>query len=233
MALCHQQEAMATSNHSSLLSLSQSDRYLFSAFGRGQSQRAPFHTVHAAFLHHAAVRPDSPAVHDLSQGTGRVVSYRQLSTMALGIAMDLRSRGVAPGSRIPLVVKRGVHMVAGILGILICGAQYIPLDGGVVPDGALRHILDQTGDCDILSLRQFERRFDHLTGRRVIFIDDLLRCKSSVKDPPEQDLPDRTADESFGCYMIYTSGKSMPFFLDPVADHSSRKAPPVPQRAYM
>ena len=68
----------------------------------------------------------------------RELSYHELASRVQSLATQLQELGVGPGTRIPLVVKRGMEMVVGIWAVLSCGAQYVPLDGGVVPESTIR-----------------------------------------------------------------------------------------------
>lgn len=113
--------------------------------------------------------------------------------------------GVVPGARVPLVVKRGIDMLVGIVSILACGAQYVPLDGGVVPESTLRFVIEQAGgeSCTVLTLGSTRNRVDERSVANVVCIDEdnqqhVARCTS-----PPADL----ASPDSGCYVIYTSGQ--------------------------
>ncbi len=72
----------------------------------------------------AAEHPDTPAVHD-----DRVqLSHVELEVMSNRIAHRLQAEGVGRGDRVGLCVTRSVELVACLVGILKCGAAYVPLD---------------------------------------------------------------------------------------------------------
>ncbi|PHH83869.1 hypothetical protein CDD83_2897 [Cordyceps sp. RAO-2017] len=134
-----------------------------SCFSFGAPLPCPFATVTAAFYHQASTCPASTtAVRDLSAAAPRELTYRQLARHAQALALRLRALGVQPGDRIPLVVRRGLEMLVAIWAVLSCGAQYVPLDGGVVPDSTVDHVVRQSGGDVVLCLEATEHRVRNL-----------------------------------------------------------------------
>ncbi len=174
----------------------------------GVKSTTHFLTITEAFLHHAHKQPQAMAATDLSQPDYPVhVTYRELLQHSTRLASRLRQLGVLPGTRVPLVVKRGVDMLVGIMAILLCGAQYVPLDGGVVPDSTLQLVIEQSGgnQCTVLVTKQTRHRFNSCRVANVVCIDILEaeEHSSGESDPSVQNL----ATPDHGCYVIYTSGK--------------------------
>ncbi|CRK42975.1 hypothetical protein BN1723_016106, partial [Verticillium longisporum] len=174
------------------------------SFTHGPRAAPRFTTVTQAFFHHARVQPDVVAARDLSAQPERQITYRDLAQRSARLTHRLRQLGVGPGDRVPLVVKRGVDMLVGIMSILTCGAQYVPLDGGVVPDSTLRFVLEQTGGRTVLVLRSTQHRLAGSGVSNVIAIDgdDVPEADDYEKSTTPQDL----ATSDSGCYVIYTSG---------------------------
>lgn len=173
-----------------------------SPLGRGRTIACPFPTTTEAFHYQASSFPDVVAVRDLSDGT-RELTYQQLVDRSQALAKTLRQLGVKPGQRVPLVVKRGLEMVIGIWGILSCGGQYVPLDGGVVPDSTIRHVVDQAGGSVVLCMQSTEDRIRNLLPDvKTIRIEDEREYRTSTDDKTLLDL----ASPDSGCYVIYTSG---------------------------
>ncbi|PFH54981.1 hypothetical protein XA68_11255 [Ophiocordyceps unilateralis] len=182
---------------------SSSPSYVPSDFCFGHVVECPFPTLTAAFYHQAATWPSAIAVRDLTTATPRDVTYRELAGHAQALALRLRALGVEPGQRIPLVVKRGLDMLVGIWAVLSCGAQYVPLDGGVVPDSTIRHVVDQTGRHVVLCLSSTEHRLRSLfPDLTPVLIDQCLDRK-----PLDGEIIDLASPDA-GCYVIYTSGSS-------------------------
>lgn len=170
------------------------------SFTRGTCSRPRFSTVTEAFFHYATTQPSATAARDLSAEPAVEISYGELAERSIRLAQRLRSLGVMPGHRVPLVVKRGVGMLVGILSILSCGAQYVPLDGGVVADETLRFVLQQTGGRIALSSKATAHRISSTDVTDVVIIED--------EDNSEQIIADFTpvSKPEDGCYVIYTSG---------------------------
>lgn len=163
-----------------------------------------FPTVTAAFFHHVEARPNAVAARDLSPETPAEVTYSELARRSCLLASRLRALGVGPGVRVPLVVKRGIDMLVGIVAVLSCGAQYVPLDGGVVPDATLRFVLGQTGGSVALALQSTSHRLAKTSTSTILIIDALdYDDVHSQPQTPFQDL----SQPDHGCYVVYTSGK--------------------------
>ncbi|WDK10463.1 AMP-binding enzyme [Colletotrichum graminicola] len=174
------------------------------SFTQGAQIRSRFPTVTAAFYHHAESHRDVTAARDLSAPQVRDITYGDLARRANQLSRKLTSLGVQPGDRIPLVVKRGIDMLVGIIAILSCGAQYVPLDGGVVPDSTLRFVLKQAGGTHVLCLKSTKYRFETLGSPcdALVIDEDLGENEDNLEALPFRDL----AKPEHGCYVIYTSG---------------------------
>lgn len=174
-------------------------------FGYGEVVECSFPTVTAAFYHQARTVPTAIAVRDLT-AVPRELTYQELAGHAQTLATHLQSLGVGPNQRVPLVVKRGVEMVVGIWAILSCGSQYVPLDGGVVPDSTIRHVVEQSGGGVVLCLSSTAHRIrDLCPGATPVIIEEHMELKNSGY-PSDEPVDLSTSDS--GCYVIYTSGMS-------------------------
>lgn len=172
--------------------------------GQGDCVDIPFSTVTSAFYHHARSFPDGSALRDLTDSQ-KELTYSQLANRAQELATYLIAQGVCPDSRVPLIAKRGIDMVVGILAILSCGAQYVPLDGGVVPDETIRRVLEQSKGGVVLCLASTKHRVtSQHHSHTVVIIDEVATA------PLEKDIHIDLARPEGGCYVIYTSGMSAP-----------------------
>ncbi|KAL0940436.1 AMP-binding enzyme [Colletotrichum truncatum] len=173
-------------------------------FTQGPLAKPQHPTVTAAFYHHAETQPDVTAARDLSAPQTKEITYGDLAHQANQLSRKLTTLGVKPGDRVPLVVKRGIDMLVGIIAILSCGAQYVPLDGGVVPDSTLRFVLQQASGKHVLCLKSTKARLETLgLASSILVIDeDRENIARDTQILPYQDL----AETHHGCYVIYTSG---------------------------
>ncbi|KAM0250966.1 hypothetical protein ACHAP5_001846 [Fusarium lateritium] len=167
--------------------------------GQGDSVEHPFPTVTSAFYHHARTFPDAIALRDLT-GSPKEVTYSELAERAQCLAAQLISQGVCPDSRVPIVAKRGLDMIVAIWAVLSCGAQYVPLDGGVVPDETIRRVLDQAEGL-VLCLASTKHRITTQQHKQTAIVIDETKTTSL-----EEDIHIDLATPDSGCYVIYTSG---------------------------
>jgi non-ribosomal peptide synthetase component F len=186
----------------------------------GEQPRPRFPTVTDAILHQVATNPQALAAVDLTTANPgntavnstaaswrRQITYAELSARSKRVARELRALGVQPGTRIPLVVKRSIDMLVGLTAVLACGCQYVPLDGGVVPDSTLKFVVEQavsgSGETRgvVLVMSSTKHRFQGWESVRAVSIDEL--------DYPEEGAEEvvSLAKPEHGCYVIYTSGE--------------------------
>ncbi|TAM13110.1 MAG: amino acid adenylation domain-containing protein [Rhodanobacter sp.] len=104
----------------------------------GMDAEAP--TVHAAFARVAAVNPDAQAVAWL----GGALTYGELARRAQRVAAGLRRHGVAAGDLVGVLLERSPEALVALLGVLMAGAAYLPLDPRD-PPARLRQLLADAG----------------------------------------------------------------------------------------
>jgi non-ribosomal peptide synthetase component F len=80
--------------------------------------------VHELICGQAGRTPDAVAVRDADT----VLTYRELLDAASLIAGRLVGEGIGPGSVVGLCAVRSVRLVEAVLGILLAGTAYLPVD---------------------------------------------------------------------------------------------------------
>jgi non-ribosomal peptide synthetase component F len=93
--------------------------------------------IHEVFRQRAAESPAAVALIDAD----RIFSYGQLDALSDALAVRLRDRDVRSGDIVGLLMTRSAEMVVAMLGILKCGAAYMPLDRGN-PESRNRYCLE-------------------------------------------------------------------------------------------
>ncbi|KAF6755967.1 nonribosomal peptide synthetase 12 [Ephemerocybe angulata] len=183
---------------SSLEMLSTSDRDLFCRYGTGAKATTPFHCVPEAFDFHARTNPHLVAVEDFALK----ITYTDLDQQSNCVAHKLSSLGVIADSRVCLLVERSIPMVTGLLGILKAGAAYVPLDGNIVVDSTLAHIIRDSQSSVVVTTRKFQHRLAEV-NIPVVALEDTI-CPSSERErcPKPKDV----CTSAHGVYVIYTSG---------------------------
>jgi non-ribosomal peptide synthetase component F len=195
----HQQSNM---QHEScyLEKLTLADRLLFDQFGKGPKEHVPFTLIHQAFEQITDLHPEAVAVrhHD-----GTSITYGELERRSNILSNKLAALGLLPRQRVCLVLQRSIHMVVAILAVLKANCQYVPLDGGVVPEETLSHILSDTGAPMVICLKKFESKVracaSDSTSILAIDADNHSVHGTSLR-------PESRITSSDGAYIIYTSG---------------------------
>jgi amino acid adenylation domain-containing protein len=151
-------------------------------------------TLHARFAAQARRRPEGVAV----SGASGAITYRELDERANGIAALLRAAGVAHGDLVGLYFDRDVAMISALLGILTCGAAYLPIDRAY-PDERVAFMLEDSGAVAVLTERSLSDALPGVSLRRL-FVDDALptAAPATVAASGPDDL----------AYVIYTSGST-------------------------
>lgn len=151
-----------------------------------------------ALTRDAARQPDSVAVIDGADH----ITYGRLLRWVQGIAVFLDEQGTGPGDPIAVTGERGAPVIAAMLGIMLLGATYIPLDPEY-PARRLEHILQDSG-AKVLMHRGPAPALDSAATRVPIpgsgalaYPDDVIAAREPVACHPDTAL-----------YVIYTSGST-------------------------
>lgn len=132
----------------------------------------------------AAAHPDSPAIDD---GT-TVLRYRELLETMRDRALALADAGVGPGDTVGVRVTSGTtDLYTAILGILMVGGAYVPVDVDD-PDERARTVFSEA-ECAAVVTDGFTIDVRH---RRT----------------PDQVPPLRAPEPSDDCWVIFTSGST-------------------------
>ncbi|KAJ7672719.1 nonribosomal peptide synthetase 12 [Mycena rosella] len=183
-----------------VLQLTAVDEVLFDQFGRGATVDPPFQCVHHAFQFHVLSHPDAVAVQDGLD----TITFAQLDRQSDCLASRLCAQDIGRNSRVCLLVERSIAMVVGILGILKAQHAYVPIDGKMVSDKSLEHILRDSESQVVLTLRKFSHRVSDLP---VILLDDPPCTCSQGQGQGTLCSPHEDRSQSHdGVYVIYTSG---------------------------
>ncbi|WP_133492338.1 non-ribosomal peptide synthetase [Alcanivorax sp. 24] len=154
----------------------------------------PDRLLHQAVLEQAARTPDADAV----VAPGETLCYGDLVRRAGAVAGALRDQGCRAGDHVAIVMSKGVEQVVGVLGVLLAGAAYLPLDvtqpakrrDKVLADAAVAAVLVQSSN----------RPRDLPEGLPVIEVDRL----DATEGMPEV----AGGDPDSLAYLIYTSGST-------------------------
>jgi len=146
--------------------------------------------IHSGFLHHAAQAPKAVAIWHGDRST----TYGDLLAAARSVAAELSAAGVATGDYVGIRLQEGASQVAAILGTVLAGAAYVPLDV-TWPDHRIAQITQQ---CSLAVLCEPGGRVDDLLADPAAWLPRTA-VAAAVGTPPR---PDETA------YVIFTSGST-------------------------
>ncbi|MFB8139389.1 non-ribosomal peptide synthetase [Streptomyces parvus] len=151
-------------------------------------------TLHTWFARQAAGSPGATA---LTAG-GTSTSYAELHDLAGRIAARLVAAGVRPGALVPVLVPRR-SVIPAILGVLMAGAAYVPLDPRY-PDARLAGLSERVGaDVIVTDDELVVRAKAWHTGSFVL-----------VGDAADSDLPATSVEVAPDdlAYVMFTSGST-------------------------
>ncbi|KAJ1971085.1 hypothetical protein H4R35_005476, partial [Dimargaris xerosporica] len=152
-----------------------------------------------SFLRNIAVRPDAVAL----ESSGQRWTYAQMHQQALTITHWLLEHNLAPSSPVALIFTRSPEYVFAVLGVLIAGRAYVPIDAQGAIDRT-RGILDDLDQPLVLSHSKHTALLEQLSCDQSLigFTDDILKSPPAV---PLHRPAIRTGPHDL-VYIIYTSG---------------------------
>jgi pyochelin synthetase len=160
----------------------------------GAAER-PSELLHEGFLRQAARAPERIAVIDRCG----CLSYAELSARANAVAKALLVRGCRPGECVAIIMSKGWEQVAGVLGTLLAGAVYVPIDV-VHPPQRRATMLRKAEVRRVLSCSDLDLAFEPDSQLQRIDVD-LLSPEASVPACAKAQPADLA-------YVIYTSGST-------------------------
>jgi fengycin family lipopeptide synthetase D len=110
------------------------------------------------------------------------LSYWELDLRSNGIAADLMARGAGKGNIVAVMMPRSVDFLTAVLGVLKCGAAFLPIDVSYPPERREFMVAD--------------------SGARIV----LERVDNHERPLEELALPSLSPQDA--AYVIYTSGSS-------------------------
>jgi amino acid adenylation domain-containing protein len=153
--------------------------------------------LHSFFFEQAEQRPDHPAL----ISTNRNLTYREMRSGAYQLAYQLRSWGVCPNQLVGVVMEKGWEQVVAVLGILLSGAAYLPIDANL-PEERLCYLLKDARVEVVLTQSWFDREIAWPETLQRISVDSLDLTQEDFSPLQFIQRPEDLA------YVIYTSGST-------------------------
>ncbi|GAA2097023.1 hypothetical protein GCM10009759_26780 [Kitasatospora saccharophila] len=166
-------------------------------------------TVLDLLLRQAALTPAAVALRDGE----RAFSYQELMAGARRAAAAVRAVGALPRTPVGLYGARSAELLAGMLGLLLAGCAYLPLDPAL-PAPRLRAMLDGAGATAVLATPDAPEVDTGLPTARQDPLD--------APQPAAAEGPFELPSPADPAYVLYTSGST-----------GEPKAVAVPHRALL
>ncbi|PKW16461.1 non-ribosomal peptide synthetase [Saccharopolyspora spinosa] len=149
--------------------------------------------LHEPVMAQAELTPDVIAV----RTPVAAVTYGELAGRARSVAVRLRAAGVGAAEPVAVVMDKGWEQVAAVLGTLLAGGAYLPVDtaqpaarrAAILADAGVRLVLTQPWLVDAA---------DPGGGAEVLVVDERTSTEETVSGSAADDL----------AYVIYTSGST-------------------------
>ncbi|WP_411818965.1 amino acid adenylation domain-containing protein [Hyphococcus formosus] len=123
-------------------------------------------------------------------------TYHELMARAESIAATLKENSVMPGEFVGVMLERSFDMLAAVLGIMRCGAAYVPLDPDF-PAKRLQHMVDDCGAKIVLTQQSLTETGP--SGSFAFVVVENVRPNAAERSPVR---PNDLA------YILYTSGST-------------------------
>ncbi|WHX45296.1 amino acid adenylation domain-containing protein [Bacillus pumilus] len=129
------------------------------------------------------------------------MTYQELDEKATQLAAYLQSKGVGPGSLVPMLFDRSFDMIVSVLGIIKSGAAYVPMSPEY-PDARIRLIVRDTQSDVIITQSHLIERLVDFTGTKIE-MDKPLPVTDAVYQREQSII-----GEDQLAYVNYTSGST-------------------------
>ena len=162
-----------------------------------------------------AATPDAPAVSDDHE----TITYAELHRRAEALAAELRGRGAGPDAIVGLCLRRSVGLSVAVVGVLLAGAAYLPLDPDL-PEDRLAYVAADARPVATIASADSVDALPADLGAASVLIDaggELAEPGSPTSAPRTPEYPrlragvdPTTADPAPGdaAYVLYTSGST-------------------------
>ncbi|AIZ59108.1 peptide synthetase [Bacillus sp. WP8] len=129
------------------------------------------------------------------------MTYEALDEEATKLAAYLQSKGIGPGSLVPMLFDRSFDMIVSVLGIVKSGAAYVPMSPEY-PDARIRLIVRDTQSDVIITQSHLADRLVDFTGTKIVMDKPIPETNAVYQREASIIGEDQIA------YVNYTSGST-------------------------
>jgi len=155
-------------------------------------------TIIDMLLNQVKQTPDNVAV----EYEDDTITYKKLLENSKKIAHQITNNGIRANEVVLLYLPRGIEMISSMLGVLLAGAAYLPLDMEL-PDERIRFIMKDSGAKQLIVSKQEEEKelFESFRKNvKLIVVEEVTIREVKTEFKPVPVAADDLA------YIIYTSG---------------------------
>lgn len=153
--------------------------------------------LHELFVERALDQPGKCAL----TTSDRQLTYGELYRYSVHIARLLQEGGAIPNHTVAVVMEKGWEQIAGVMGILMAGAAYLPVDPHL-PEERISYMLSHGEVEQVLTQSWLAERLNGLSDVRTIIMDKL-------QVPDEDMMPFASVQRADDlAYVIFTSGST-------------------------
>lgn len=153
--------------------------------------------LHSDFANQASATPDNIAIicgsHQLT--------YAQLYASSYCLAEQLNKMEIGSGNLVAISMNKGWKQVVAVMGILISGAAYLPVDPSW-PKKRREHIIEFSGAVAVVT--DDLKQSDYLEQSSVVVVE----VSDGVAQLPSRELKFGEAAQTDMAYVIFTSGST-------------------------
>ncbi|RAL11456.1 nonribosomal peptide synthase Pes1 [Aspergillus homomorphus CBS 101889] len=157
--------------------------------------------VHHIIEEKATIRPDAQAI---CSWDGQL-TYRELLHLASSFAAYLSSRGVGPETLVPICMDKSLWAVVTILGILIAGGAFVPLDPHH-PTSRHQEILAEVDARVVLCSPKYQTRYSGAVKTIIPVSKDTVKAYCALATSSMK--PSSRATPTNMAFAIFTSGST-------------------------
>jgi amino acid adenylation domain-containing protein/non-ribosomal peptide synthase protein (TIGR01720 family) len=156
--------------------------------------------IHDLFKQKALSQPAAQAVCAWDDN----LTYQELHDHASRLALYLVTLGVGPEVLVPICMDKSAWTVVAILGILIAGAAFCPLDPAH-PISRHQELLGELATDTILCSPAYAGRYSELVQKRVLIDKNMILALPALHRPNQLSY---RASSNNTAYVIFTSGST-------------------------
>jgi amino acid adenylation domain-containing protein len=173
------------------------DRSLCRLFA-AQVEKTPDHIAALGVQHRPGHGQPAPAKDNMH------FTYKELNQYSHQLVHLLVGKGAGPGTLVALEMERSIEMIAAILGVLMAGCGYVPLDPKA-PRSRNKYIQDECNIGILLTAGKFQVKAE--VEERFIETIDISQCLSSPLSTLTSTSNCQVSSANLA-YVIFTSGST-------------------------